>query len=494
MMRPLLLSPKPISALARFLGSEDLVSARLITGITSNSDDVLPGDLFLALPGANHHGADFIEMAKARGALAVVTDLVGAEKTHLFLTTIVISDPRHSAGDIAAWVYDFPFHSMIGIGITGTNGKTTTTSLLHQLWQLDGRNVGSIGTIGIEIGRDHYPVRFTTPEACDLQATVASMRECLVTHLVMEASSHAIDQSRLVGSHFSVSAFTNLTQDHLDYHGTMEQYFAVKAKLFTSEYSDIGYVNIDDPYGQQLVELATIPLKTVSRTNIKADWHYTAIQEIKTGFEVSLRGTGGILIEGYLPLIGDHNLDNTLMAIALGVESGLDPIAIAANLARLMAVSGRLESINLGQGFRALVDFAHTPDAVIRVLKTLRTSGNNRIIAVLGCGGDRDRTKRPVMGRALLELADVAIFTSDNPRSESPTVILDEMTADLRIDPPNLINPDRRSAIAYAVSQALPGDTVVVLGKGHEQGQEISGVKHPFDDRRELASAIEARS
>ncbi len=461
------------------------------SGITSNTKYLEEGDLFLALPGINQHGAHFITQAHSQGAVAILTDSEGSIIANGILPEVQIPDVRRRAGDISAWLYDFPFGNMFTVGITGTNGKTTTASLLHQLWQLERRDVGFIGTIGISIGAEKYDTTFTTPEASELQQIVAGMREQHVSHLVMEVSSHALDQSRVTGSRFSLSAFTNLTQDHLDYHGSMENYFAAKEKLFTSEYSDLGIVNMDDPYGMRLSQEAGISMITVSRFNAEANWRYVAAVEVSQGFEVSIRGEGGVLIEGHLPLIGEHNLDNALMAIALAYNSGVDPIAIASYLPQLSGVAGRLENVDVGQSFRALVDFAHTPDAVQRILHTLRGSSSQKIIGVLGCGGDRDRTKRPIMGKLLLDLADIAVFTSDNPRSENPEEILREMTADLEIKGPNCVEVDRSAAIRYAVSQARPGDTVVVLGKGHELGQEIKGTKHPFDDRIELARAIE---
>jgi UDP-N-acetylmuramoyl-L-alanyl-D-glutamate--2,6-diaminopimelate ligase len=490
-MRPLLHQPKSFLDLTRFLGLSYLGPDLRLGGVVSNSQEVEPGDLFIGLPGAKTHGAQFHESALRSGAVAILTDQVGADLIASFQPVLIVSDIRRLTGEIAAWFYDFPFFAMRTVGITGTNGKTTTAALLHQLWQLEHREVGFIGTVGIEIGSEHFPTQFTTPESCALQSTVATMKERHITDLVMEVSSHAIDQYRIFGSHFNAVAFTNLTQDHLDYHGSIADYFAVKAKLFTPQYADVGIINADDPYGDQLLELATIPTIAISRSDAKRSWYFTDISEVKNGFQVALRGKDGVLIEGFLPLIGEYNLDNFLMATALAVESGIDPISIAANMSLLRGVSGRLQSVDLGQNFRALVDFAHTPDAVNRVLKTLRNSPAARIIAVLGCGGDRDRSKRPVMGKALLDLSDVAIFTSDNPRTESALDILNQMTAGFNVRKPNVIELDRRVAIRYAVAQAQPGDTIVILGKGHELGQEILGVKHPFDDRKELALAIE---
>jgi len=381
---------------------------------------------------------------------------------------------------------------MDAVGITGTNGKTTTAALVDQIWRLDGRSTGFIGTIGITIDGEESNASFTTPEGTDLQAVVATMRERHVRNLVMEVSSHALDMRRVLGSHFSVVGFTNLTQDHLDYHGDMESYFQAKARLFVPEYAESAIVNIDDPHGLRLYEEAIIPTKSYSRLSTKADWYYQEFFEAPSGvgYDVAIRGSGGILIEGRLPLLGLHNLDNALLAIALAVESGVDPVAISYYMRTLSAPVGRLEPVNVGQKFLALVDYAHTPDAVNRALATARSLTKGRVIAVLGCGGDRDKTKRPIMGEALRFGADVPVFTSDNPRTEDPHVILREMVGEQR-GGEEIVEADRRQAIAMAVLTAAPGDCVIVLGKGHERGQEINGVKYPFDDRIELARAIE---
>jgi UDP-N-acetylmuramoyl-L-alanyl-D-glutamate--2,6-diaminopimelate ligase len=348
-----------------------------------------------------------------------------------------------------------------------------------------------IGTVGISIGKDVYPSSFTTPESPELQSMVATMVERGVQSMVMEVSSHAIAQYRIRGAHFSTSAFTNLTQDHLDFHGTMENYFATKAKLFTFEYTDQAFVNIDNEYGRKLSGLAEVPVVTLSRRDVTANWYYSNIEAVLGGYEVAIRGVGGILIEGFLPLVGGHNLDNALMAIALAVDSGIDPLAISMVMQYLQGPAGRLEKVEVGQKFLALVDYAHTPDAVERVLSAVREITPGKIIAVLGCGGDRDSSKRPLMGASLHSGSDFSIFTSDNPRSEDPELILDQMTSGISLGDTAVREIDRRGAIAIAVAEAQEGDTVIVLGKGHEIGQEVAGVKHPFDDRIELARAIE---
>jgi UDP-N-acetylmuramoyl-L-alanyl-D-glutamate--2,6-diaminopimelate ligase len=310
-------------------------------------------------------------------------------------------------------------------------------------------------------------------------------------NLIMEVSSHAIALDRVRGSHFAVVGFTNLSQDHLDFHLTMDKYFEAKAALFTFEYADLAIINIDDSYGVKLREITELPVVTLSRENTGADWHYCGISSEYYGAQISIRGSAGILIEGKVNLHGGYNYDNLLMAIAIAVESGIDPIDIASLLPKLRGASGRLESVALGQKFAAFVDYAHSPDAVSRVLETARELSKGRVIGVLGCGGDRDRSKRSAMGRALDNGSDVAIFTSDNPRSEKEEDILKEMT--LGIESANVII-DRAQAIKSAVNEADDGDLVIILGKGHETGQDIAGVVHPFDDRIELAKAIEEKT
>ena len=465
-------------------------AANVISGLTLNSNAVQEGDLFIALPGEKAHGADFAADAISRGAVAVLTDEIGAQKIS-GVPVIVSANPRRAAGVISAWFYSEPMRDLYSVGVTGTNGKTTVTTLLHQIMSAAGRESGLIGTVETRIGDEVVASKRTTPESCDLQALSAVMRERHMRNLVMEVSSHAIALERIRGSHFSVVAFTNLSQDHLDFHKTMEDYFAAKSKLFTFEFADLAVINIDDAYGVQLAAKTELPVMTVSRHDHTATWHYVSIARDYVGAHVAIRGSAGILIEGKVHLHGGYNFDNLLMAVAIASESGIDPIDIAAILPQLTGAAGRLESVRLGQNFTALVDYAHSPDAVTRVLETAHEISDGRVIAVLGCGGDRDSSKRPLMGKALHDGADVAIFTSDNPRSEKPDAILVQMTLGLDIKEPSAIIEDRADAIRAAVNEAQAGDIVLVLGKGHEKGQEIAGVNHPFDDRVELAKAIE---
>jgi UDP-N-acetylmuramoyl-L-alanyl-D-glutamate--2,6-diaminopimelate ligase len=493
MQRPLLPTIKSLSAISKIVGAEDVGEKITITGLTHDSAAVEEGDIFLAFPGDRVHGASYSAQARERGARAVLTDSYGATLT-LDLPTLIVADPRRSAGNLSAWFYDEPMRDIFSVGITGTNGKTTTTTLLQQIWGAVGRESGLVGTVETRIGAEVLASRRTTPESCDLQGLVATMRERHVVNFAMEVSSHALSLERIRGSHFAVVGFTNLSQDHLDFHETMEEYFLAKAALFSYEYAELAMINVDDKYGKRLAALTEVPTVRLSRSDPRSDWSYASIQPHLRGNDISIRGRGGILIEGFLPLHGEYNLDNVLMAIAIAYESGIDPIEIQSILPRLSGAAGRLEPVDLGQSFGAFVDYAHSPDAVTRVLQVCRQMSKGKVIAVLGCGGDRDTSKRPLMGQALAEGSDVAIFTSDNPRSEDPLSILAQMRGSLTLALPSAEIVDRKYAIKYAVEQADAGDIVVILGKGHETGQEIAGVIHPFSDRAVLAAEIEGSS
>ena len=495
LIRPLEPHAKSLLELSRFLSLSESDSSATFTGITADSRDVQPGDLFIAAPGAqagSHHGADFAQVAVVNGAVAILSD----RHIHSINVPVIVTDQLPMMiGVVAAWFYGAPSRSMSCVGITGTNGKTTTATILKQFWEADQRATGLIGTLGIDIAGEFHPGTHTTPTAPELQSVLATMSERHIRNVAMEVSSHSLVQGRVQGTRFSLVGFTNLSQDHLDFHGDMESYFAAKALLFTQQYAEKALINIDDAYGARLVEQSELSVVTLSRSNRKANWFYDRAEAEANGYRIAIRGDSGILIEGFLPFLGEHNLDNALMAVASAVIDGVDPLVIAAALPQLKTVAGRLEIVDAGQKFKALVDFAHSPDAVVRILETLRKPTHERggrLIAVLGCGGDRDASKRPIMGKALLEGSDVAIFTSDNPRSENPAAILNQMTAGLNLKAESAIEIDRRVAIALAVATASDEDTVVILGKGHEVGQEIAGVKYPFDDRIELARAIEA--
>jgi len=495
MLRPL----DPISGRTLRAVSE-LVSANtnhpglesiLITGVSIDSHQIEAGDLFVAAAGTKVHGATYAGNAKSNGAVAVLTDAVGAALI-TDLPVLVVPDPRATAGVVAAWLHKEPMRDMFSVGVTGTNGKTTVTTLMYQIAMAASRQSGLVGTVETRIGDEVVEALRTTPEAPELQSLAAVMRERHLRNLFMEVSSHAISLNRIGGSHFDITAFTNLSQDHLDFHADMDSYFAAKAALFCHKYADTAYVNIDSPWAAKLLEIQELPVVRISRYEKSADWYFDRIEIGVRSTTIAIRGAGGILIETSTKLVGDFNLDNLLMAIAICVASGIDPIDIAAITPSLTGAEGRLEKVDLGQSFSALVDYAHSPDSVASVLETLKKSTDGKVIAVLGCGGDRDKGKRPLMGAALLAGSDLAIFTSDNPRSEDPAQIIKEMVSGLTLPATSEVEPDRKRAIEKAVAAAKPGDVVVILGKGHESGQEIAGVKHNFDDRLVLAAAIEA--
>ena len=486
-----------LSEIATLVGTSDanLESSDLsITGITVDSNDVIQGDLFVALPGANSHGSKFIDSAVANGAIAVLTDM--SANVHADIPVLRVNDPRLWVGVIADKFYRNPSSAINVFGITGTNGKTTTSYLLQQIWDFNNRNSGLIGTIETRIGDEIFPNKRTTPEAPELQSIFAIMRERHNLNVVMEVSSHALALNRVEGTKFSVVAFTNLSHDHLDFHETMENYFQAKSRLFKYGFSEKAIINIDDSWGKRLFEETEIEKLSISTHDQKANWKIIdssladPSSSSKSVVELTIAGPGGILLSIATPLMGDYNSANVLMALALAVESGIDPLSAANALSNAKGAPGRMESIELGQRFTAVIDYAHSPDAVSAALKAVRSSTKGRIIAVLGCGGDRDAAKRPLMGQALISGADLAIFTSDNPRSEDPLSILNQMHEGMKLTENHFVIVDRSEAIKFAIENAVEGDCVLVLGKGHETGQEIKGKISPFDDRVELKNAI----
>jgi UDP-N-acetylmuramoyl-L-alanyl-D-glutamate--2,6-diaminopimelate ligase len=478
-----------VSANSTFSDLENII----VTGASIDSHQIEAGDLFVAVAGAVTHGATYAGSAKLNGAVAVLTDEVGAALV-TDMPVLVVSNPRASAGVVSAWLHNEPMRDMFSVAVTGTNGKTTVTTLLYQIAMAASRQSGLVGTVETRIGDEVVAALRTTPEAPELQSLAAVMRERHMRNMFMEVSSHAVSLNRIGGAHFDIAAFTNLSQDHLDFHGDMDSYFAAKAALFSYKYADCAYINIDSAWSKKLLETQELPVVQISRNVRSADWYFERIETGVRSTAIAIRGTGGILIETTTKLVGDFNLDNLLMAIAISVASGIDPIDIAVITPKLNGAEGRLEKVDLGQSFSALVDYAHSPDSVTRVLAALRESTAGKIIAVLGCGGDRDKSKRPLMGAALIAGSDVAIFTSDNPRSEDPVQIVKEMVSGLTLPSTSSIELDRKQAIDIAVAAAKPGDVVVILGKGHEPGQEVAGVKLNFDDRLVLAAAIEAAS
>ena len=483
------MSARPAAVISKSLGDFNRTIFDLevkVAGVALNASKVKPGDLFVALAGEKTHGANFVNEAIKNGAVAVLSD----KKLSISIPSFIHPNPREIIGELSAWIYSNPFNKLTAVGVTGTNGKTTTTSILKQLWQLNGLSTGLIGTLGIEINQNFISGIRTTPEADELQALVALMVEKRVSNLAMEVSSHSIVQHRIKGSKFRVVAFSNLTQDHLDYHKSMENYFKAKADLFNSKFAESAVINIDDSYGLILSNQIELPHQSVSRTNKSADWFYKKIDFQKSEYNIEINSKNGNKINGNFKLLGEYNLDNLLLAVALASATGLDDSKISLAIPKIKSIPGRLEQISAGQEFTAIVDYAHTPDAVSRVLKTARSFTSGKVIALLGCGGDRDKSKRPLMGKALFAGSDVAVFTSDNPRSESPDEIISAMINGIDLTGRGFIVNDRKAAIDFVVSQAVAGDCVLVLGKGHESGQEIMGVTSTFDDRIELANSI----
>ncbi|MFF8509308.1 UDP-N-acetylmuramoyl-L-alanyl-D-glutamate--2,6-diaminopimelate ligase [Streptomyces sp. NPDC015492] len=498
--RPEQARPTPLGDLAAQLGVDAPGTAE-ISGITHDSRAVRPGDVYAALPGARAHGADYVAQAAGLGAAAILTDPTGAERAAATgLPVLVVDDPRGRMGELAAEIYGRPGADLLQIGITGTSGKTTTAYLVEGGLRGSGHHTGLVGTVEMRIGDERIKSERTTPEATDLQALFAVMRERGVDAVAMEVSSHALVLGRVDGCVFDVAVFNNLSPEHMEFHSDMEDYFQAKAGLFTPARSRLGVVNLDDAYGRRLVDEATVPVVTFSAEGrADADWRAEDLVLGSHDSTFTAVGPAGERISATAPLPGPFNVANTLAAIATLAVAGIDPKRAAEGVAAVPGVPGRLERVDAGQPYLAVVDYAHKTDAVESVLRSLREVTEGRLHVVIGCGGDRDTTKRGPMGAAAARLADTAVLTSDNPRSEDPLKILAAMLAGAAEVPAEdrgdvLVLADRAAAVAAAVARAQPGDTVLVAGKGHEQGQEIAGVVRPFDDRQVLREAIADRS
>nr|WP_308431324.1 UDP-N-acetylmuramoyl-L-alanyl-D-glutamate--2,6-diaminopimelate ligase [Streptomyces lavendofoliae] len=495
--RPAQVRPTPLGELAARLGTPEPAGAE-VTGITHDSRAVRHGDVYAALPGSRLHGADFAGQAADLGAVAVLTDPSGADRAAATgLPVLVTEDPRGAMGELAADIYGRPGDDLLQIGITGTSGKTTTAYLVEGGLRAAGRPTGLIGTVEMRIGDERIKSERTTPEATDLQALFAVMRERGVEAVAMEVSSHALVLGRVDGCVFDVAVFNNLSPEHMEFHSGMEDYFQAKAQLFTPRRSRLGVVNHDDEYGRRLVKEATVPVVTFSAEgDPDADWRAEDVEIGALGSTFTIRGPRGERVSAKAPLPGPFNVANALAAVVTLAAAGIDPQTAADGVAAVPGVPGRLERVDAGQPYLAVVDYAHKTDAVESVLRALRKVTEGRLHVVLGCGGDRDVTKRGPMGAAAARLADTAVLTSDNPRSEDPLAILATMLAGAAGVPSHergevAVFEDRAAAIAAAVARARPGDTVLVAGKGHEQGQDIAGVVRPFDDRQVLREAIQ---
>jgi UDP-N-acetylmuramoyl-L-alanyl-D-glutamate--2,6-diaminopimelate ligase len=509
-LRPSRTTAVPVSALAALAGatgwgSQDPALSRtadqtLITGITLRAQQARPGDLFAALPSVlpgRPHGADFAGIAVRAGALAVLTDPVGAYRPALAaaiahrpeIPVVVHPDPRSVLGTLSARIFGDPSARLAVLGITGTAGKTTTAYLLEAGLRAAGAQTGLLGTVAVRIGEALLPSTFTTPEAPELQALLALMAERGVTHVPIEVSSHALALGRVNGTAFAVGAFTNLSQDHLDFHADLEDYFAAKAMLFDGR-ADAEVVCTDDVWGRRLVRAQTT---TVSRSG-EATWRAREITAQRGGSQTCrVVGPGGFDQPVVVPLPGAFNVTNALLALAVGHTAGADPVLLARGIATAQ-VPGRMQRVDRGQSFLALVDYAHKPAAVAALLDAVRTQVPGRLLVVLGCGGDRDTAKRPLMGAEAARRTDLLVITDDNPRTEDPAAIRAAILAGAREAGAagSVVEiGDRAEAIAYALTRARPGDALIVAGKGHETTQEVHGVKYPFADADVLADLLD---
>lgn len=466
-----------------------------VSGITHDSRRVVEGDLYAALPGFSVHGASFAADAIAAGARAVLTDTDGlAQLNEVAVPVLVADDARAATGDLSSWVYGDPAADLLMVGITGTNGKTTTSVLVDAALRASGHVTGLIGTLGTRIGDRAIATERTTPEATDVHALLAVMRESGATAVTMEVSSHALVLHRVGGIVFDVVGFTNLSVDHLDFHGTMEHYFSAKASLFTPAHSRRAVVCVDDPWGVRLADSCGVTMTTLSTTEALADWQVISTTRIAGGgSSISLREPDATTALLSTSLPGRFNVANAALAFALARSAGVPTDRAARGIAECAGVPGRMQRVGDAQDIDVFVDYAHSPDAIDRVISTAREVSAGRVIVVVGGGGDRDRDKRPLMGRAA-SAADVVIVTDDNPRSEQPHEIRASILSGVSSESAEVSEVgDRREAIARAIALATPEDCVLVLGKGHETGQEIAGVKHPFDDRDEVLAALRAR-
>ncbi len=491
--------------------TDDLPSDMLeqeVLDITQDSRKVVPGSLFVAVRGFHSDGHQFISQAFERGALAVIADDSRFSGTS---GVVLVEDSRRALARLAAAFYDHPSRRLKLVGVTGTNGKTTTTYLVKSIVEAAGRTTGLIGTIDYRVGDRVYPAPNTTPDALDLQRLLAEMVDAGASFCVMEVSSHALELGRTEECGFAAAAFTNLTQDHLDFHKTMDAYFRAKLQLFAAlSFDAFAVVNADDNRADDIIKATRARIITTGIT-ANADVHPSGT--IRHGIDglsfTAATPAGDVAVTS--PLVGRHNIFNILSAIGLGIALGFETGAIAAGIRNMKAVPGRMEKIREGQPFGVIVDYAHTEDALERLLEAVREIAAGRIITVFGCGGDRDRTKRPKMGAAAARGSDLVVVTSDNPRTEDPLAIIAEIEGGMAAagmpsagagegvrtaggKTPYLVIPDRRRAIAEALDRAKAGDVVVLAGKGHEDYQVIGEKKIHFDDREVAREEIRKSS
>jgi UDP-N-acetylmuramoyl-L-alanyl-D-glutamate--2,6-diaminopimelate ligase len=468
-----------------------------VQAITDDSRAVMSGSLFVAVKGERVDGHGFIEQAIKSGAAAIVAQASVASGP---VPLVLVADSRKALGLLGTRFHGDPSARLTMIGVTGTNGKTTTTYLCKALLEGIGRRVGLIGTVGYQIGQETLPAPHTTPGALDLQALLAKMVERGLTAAVMEVSSHALALDRTSGCEYDVAVFTNLTQDHLDFHHTMDEYFQAKLRLFSGlaggqKVGKRALVNMDDPRGKAVQAACPVPVWSYAIRN-QADLKAERVRLSLTGTVfTAATPAGSFSVESRL--VGEHNVYNLLGAIGVALHEGATPDQICEAAAHITNVPGRFERVSSGQDFTVVVDYAHTEDALLRLLTAAQALKTDRIITVFGCGGDRDRGKRPKMGRAAVEYSDVVVLTSDNPRTEDPMMILHEVEIGVRdaLVRRNHVQyhlvPDRREAISTAIREARRGDMVLIAGKGHEDYQIIGTKKFHFDDREVAREAIQ---
>jgi UDP-N-acetylmuramoyl-L-alanyl-D-glutamate--2,6-diaminopimelate ligase len=453
-----------------------------VLALAYRSGDAVPGGLFFCVPGRKADGHDFAAEAVRNGAIALVVD----RWLPLDVTQIRVGSVREAMGPMSAAFFGRPADTMTVIGVTGTNGKTTTTYLLESVFREAGLVPGVVGTTGVRIDGRPIPFPRTTPEAPDLHGLLVRMRERGVRAVAMEVSSHGLDQHRIDGILFACAVFTNLSQDHLDYHSSMEEYFEAKARLFTPEMTRRAVVNADSVEGRRLVrpDLPTLTFGLDRGADVRAT-------EVETSSGGIAFRVGDVRVRS--PLRGLFNVENCLATLGVARSIGIPDEVAARGIAAVRSVPGRLETVEAGQGFLVIVDYAHTPDSIESVLRAVRSLATGRLIVVFGCGGDRDRSKRPLMGAVAGRLADLSVITSDNPRSEDPLAIIAEIEEGVRgAGGSYLVEQDRRAAIRSAVGRARAGDVVVIAGKGHETYQEFADRRVPFDDRRVAAEELRA--
>jgi UDP-N-acetylmuramoyl-L-alanyl-D-glutamate--2,6-diaminopimelate ligase len=502
--RPLSPRRTPLAQVAEWLGLSLPEAApgadAEVTGISLSTQRLQPGDVYAALPGARAHGASYAAQAVEAGAVAILTDAAGAEiAREAGVPLLVVDDARAVLGGVSARIHGEPAQDLRLLAVTGTQGKTTTTRLAELALAQAGVPAAVIGTVGTRVNGEDIATALTTPEAPDLHGLFAMMRERKVEACAMEVSSHALVLGRVDGVRFDVAVFLNLGRDHLDFHSDLADYFAAKARLFTPERARLALVNIDDEHGRILREqLAAdvhgVPVRTFSTLG-EADWQATGIDAGPEGSTFTVVAPGGRSARTAVPIAGDFNVSNALAAVAACVEVGFDLDTVCAGLAASGGVPGRLERVETGRDFHVVVDYAHKPDAVEAALRTLRplVAPGGRLLCVIGAGGDRDTGKRPVMGEIAARLADLVVVTDDNPRDEDPAAIRTAILAGAAAGAGQVVEiGDRRQAIDHAVGWARAGDVVLIAGKGHEAGQTSHGQTRPFDDRDELAKALEA--